>query len=322
MPKKITNKYLIVAAHNDKINNGFTDDKIAKLFRVCRKTIHNYVNDPDLTDEIKRAKKEYPSKLIDFIIKRAVNNHNFNFKSMRKTIKKEFNFYIKKHELYRILKENNMTYKRANIKNTTRNTKRSLDDIQKLHNKITTINHDNIDDIIFTDEVHVKLDDVKTYGWNNKNTEVTFIKNTPKEILNKRVSLIASFSKNKKIGYSLTYGKCNGIKYKKHIKKINKIVHKKYHYHDGARIHTAKIVKNSMNRMGIKSIVGVPYTPELNIAEYFFNIFKKKIKSTFFDKRTNMTKLIRNCWNSIDDSVLSKTYEHVYNNIEFCNRCI
>lgn len=321
MPKQINNKYLIVNTYNDKHNNHLTNSQIAKIFDISTKTIYNYINDDNLTDKIKRTSNDFPKEIIDFIIDRAVNNPNFNFKSMRKAIKNKFNVLIKKHKLYYILKNNGLTYKRANIKNTSQNTKRSLEEIQTLHNKITSINGQN-DNIIFTDEMHVRLDDVKTYGWNLKNKEVTFIKNTPKKLVNKRLSIIASVSRHKKTGYTIIYGSCNSIKYKKHVKKINKIDHKKYHYHDGCRIHTTKLVKNSMKRMGIKAIKGVPYTPELNIIEYFFNIIKKKIKSTDFKERVDINKFIKKCWNSIDNSVLSKIYGHVYDNIEFCNRCI
>ena len=58
---------------------------------------------------------------------------------------------------------------------------------------------------------------------------------------------------------------------------MNKICHKKYHYHDNARIHTAKIVKSSMKRLGIIPINGIPYTSELNLSEYVINMFKQKL---------------------------------------------
>lgn len=322
MPKLITNKYMIVNAYNDKHNNHLTNKQIAKLYDISPKTIYNYINNPDLTDNVKRESFEHSPEIINFIINRAINNMHFNFKSMRKALNKEFNINIKKHQLYSILKKNNLTYKRANIKNTSINTKRSIDKIKNLHNKITTINGNNEDNIIFTDEAHIRFDDIKMYGWNLKNKEVTFIKDTPTKLINKRVSIIASVSRYKKIGYSIIYGSCDNIKYKRHVKKINKKVHKRYHYHDGAKIHETKLVLNSMKRMGIIGIKGVPYTPELNIIEYFFNVLKYKIKTTEFKDRLSLNKFINKCWNSIDNEYLSKTYNHVYSNIEFCNRCV
>ena len=210
MPKKILNKYLILNAHKNKNNYGLTDNQIANIFKISRKTIYNYVNNPNLTINIKRNKKNIDPKIIEFIISRAVNNFNFNFKKMRIAIKKNFNIFISKHNLYKILKNNNLTYKKANIKNTTTNTNRSIDKIKNLHNKITSINNGNNDNIIFTDEAHIRFDDIKPYGWNYKNKEVTFTKNTPSNISNKRVSIIALISKNKKVGYSLIYNSCNG----------------------------------------------------------------------------------------------------------------
>ena len=170
--------------------------------------------------------------------------------------------------------------------------------------------------------MHFVLDSVNNYGWNYKNKEVTFIKNTPTKIVNKRVSVIASVSRKNKIDYTIIEGKCNAEKYKKHIKKVSKKCKQKYYYQDGARIHTAKIVKNSMQRLGIKNIQGIPYTPELNIIEYFFNVLKRKFKSIDITDRINVKNIIRKSWNSIDDRILENTYHHVYDDISFCNRCV
>ena len=110
-----------------------------------------------------------------------------------------------------------MTYKRANIKNTTANTKRFLSDIKNLHKTITSINGNVRDNIIFTDEVHFVLDNINNYGWNYKNKEVTFAKNTPTKIVNKRFTVIASVSRKNKIRYTFIEGKCNVEKYNKHV---------------------------------------------------------------------------------------------------------
>jgi len=322
MPKKVYNKHLIVKAYNNKKENHLTNYKIAILFNISTRSIYNYLNDDNLTDDIKTNKTHIPQEINDFIVNYAINNHNFNCKKLRKKIKSKFKFEIKRNRLYNILKENNLTYKRANIKNTSANTKRSLNDIKNLHKTITSINGDDKDNIIFTDEVHFVLDSVNNYGWNYKNKEVTFIKNTPTKIVNKRVSVIASVSRKNKIDYTIIEGKCNAEKYKKHIKKVSKKCKQKYYYQDGARIHTAKIVKNSMQRLGIKNIQGIPYTPELNIIEYFFNVLKRKFKSIDITDRINVKNIIRKSWNLIDNRILENTYHHVYDDISFCNRCV
>ena len=77
-----------------------------------------------------------------------------------------------------------------------------------------------------------------------------------------------------------------------------------------------------MKRLGKKPIYGVPYTPELNISEYVINILKKKIYSTDFSERMDIHALMRKCWKSLDDGVISKIYDHVYDDIHFCDRCV
>ena len=71
---------------------------------------------------------------------------------------------IKQYELYNNLKNMSITYKRANKKNSTKNTKRALSEIQDLHKKITTINANNQDNIDFIYEAHIILGSSKNYG--------------------------------------------------------------------------------------------------------------------------------------------------------------
>ena len=286
MPKLVYNKALIQKAYHNRHNTNLTVAQIAEIFNISRKSVYNYVNSPTLTDNIddsnynkrnKRSFSNFISEIIEFIKSKTINNRDFNFKSLRKKIKKEFKVNIKKGQLYSILSNEGITYKRANCKNTTVKAKRSLSEIKDLHTKITSINNGELEDNInFTDEVHISLDSIKRYGWNKSGEEVTFDKQVPSELVNKRISMIVTINKSGKVNYTITKGTCNADLYKKHIKKTNKICPKKYYYQDGAKIHSAKIVKNSMKRLGIIPITGVPYTPELNIAEYFLIFLNKK----------------------------------------------
>jgi transposase len=321
MPKQIDNKHLIKKAYLNRHNNNLSARNIAEIFDVSYKTVYNYINDDNLTIKVKKNKKEIPQNVIDFIIKHTINNKDFNAKKLIKKIKKEFGIEIKKNKLYYILKINKITHKRANHKNTTAKTKRSNEDIKNLHEKIVKINGDKDDNIIFSDEAHINLDMINNYGWNKSGEEVTFKKDTPKQIINQRITLILSVSRKKKVGITIVKGNCKAVTFKKHIKKIKKNRSEKYSYQDNARVHHAKIVKNSMKRQGLRPIFGIPYTPELNITEYIVNILKQKIKSTEMEKRKNWKKLIRNCWNSIDDKFIENTYNHVYSNSDICDRC-
>ena len=43
---------------------------------------------------------------------------------------------------------------------------------------------------------------------------------------------------------------------------------------------------------------------------------------TGYKKRINILPFILKCWNSIDNSVMVNIYNHVYKDINFCNRCV
>lgn len=134
--------------------------------------------------------------------------------------------------------------------------------------------------------------------------------------------MIISLSKNKKLGYTLTDKTCDSFVYKKHLKKIKKKTMIRNFYKENASIHKSKIVRNSMKRIGIKPIYGIPYTPELNIVEYFINILKKKLYEQPLESRQNIERLIQKTWESIDDSIITKIYNNIYGNKNFYNKCI
>ena len=94
MPKKVYNKHLIVKAYNNKKENHLTNYKIAILFNISTRSIYNYLNDDNLTDDIKTNKTHIPQEINDFIVNYAINNHNFNCKKLRKKIKKTRNIYF------------------------------------------------------------------------------------------------------------------------------------------------------------------------------------------------------------------------------------
>ncbi len=68
--------------------------------------------------------------------------------------------------------------------------------------EIVKINGNN-DNVAFIDEVHIDISEINDYGWNESGNPVIFDKNVPKEIVNKRITVIACVSRKQKLGYKI-----------------------------------------------------------------------------------------------------------------------
>ena len=340
MPKIINDKYIIKNIYNKRKIYDLKISDIKILCNVSERTIYYIAKDDTITKnnrktKIKRTKKidMLSNEKIKFIIDNTINNALFSMKKLRKKYKKTFNEHISMNLVYSIYKKNKITYKRANTRSINKKSDRNKNDIKELHQKIVKINNNNEDDnILFTDEVHIDINEINNYGWNYKNQEVDHsvikIKKNKKN-KNTRLTLIASVSKKGKLDYTLAYGNVNGKIYKQHIKRMQRKKKYKYHYHDNCGIHRSKIVRNSMKRLGITVIRAISYTPELNIIEYMFNVLKKKIKKGGYEEKKNIRRFIRKCWNEIPNIYLEKTYDRIFKNnnfvddaMQFTNTCI
>lgn len=315
MPKIIYNKKLIVDAYNNREKYNLTIKQISELFCIDPKTINNYKYQ---TDEFLKSNSivrcsfmhSLSDDIMKFVIKSAVNNPHFNTNTTIKNIKKQFKTVLSSTQIYTILKFNNITYKKATIKRKTKRSNQEINDmIETTINKVT-----DTDDIIFTDEVHIEIADINKYGWNLSGKEAIFENNTPNKILNKRITVIASVSKSKKIAYKIYDKSVNGETFRNYMRYINKKTKCKNHFLDNARIHHYKKVKLTSKRLKINTIYGVPYTPYLNIIENFFRSFKTKMRNEIMENRLNIKGFIRKCWNSVSEDVLVNTYCHVYDN--------
>jgi hypothetical protein len=153
---------------------------------------------------------------------------------------------------------------------------------------------------------------MNTYGWNKIGDEVIFDKNTPNKIINKRVSVIVAVSRNEKINYKIHSDSVDSNKFSSFITSLIAKTDKKYFYLDNARIYHTKNIKELFKKNNISPIYGIPYNPQLDIAEYFFRSFKTKLRSLLLTDRININETIQKCWDDVNISVLQNSYKHVY----------
>lgn len=294
----------------------------SKTFQISIKTLYNwrkiYPKSNYITNEFKdiisakkyvRKRKKYNCKLSEdieqYILVYVSQTSFINCSKFIKHLQKKFSMLISKNTLYGWFSKLNITYKKINKKKTFV-CKKKDQLLKKLKEEI-----DNVDDknnIISIDESHFELNMIQSKGWNSKGKKIY------KNMYGKRkksISLLMAISNNKVIGYSIHSKTINAVSFTDFIKSID---NDKYTYlMDNARIHHAKIFKETMKTRKSKIIYNVPYNPETNPIEHVFSVIKHYITNYSTTNITNLKKAISKSINKINSNHLNNFYKKSLN---------
>jgi transposase len=227
-----------------------------------------YKKQSKYTDEIKKY-------ICEYVIKRT----NFDYKKLIKIIENKYGVICKKSSLYNILKNQNITRKRINVK-TNYNKKASNKKRKELFSEIKHIQKKNI---ISIDESSFDTHINSHYGWSTKGNKIEIVKQKQRI----RYSVICAISIKKIIGIKIIKGSVNSVIFREFIESItNKIGKKKVLFMDNARIHHSIIFNEYIKTINNKVLYNVPYLSELNPIELCFS----KVKSIVRKRNNNENK--------------------------------
>jgi transposase len=209
-------------------------------------------------------KDKYINKIISYVYK----NEGCLLDDIYKYINKE----ISKPSICRILKENNITRKRCNIRVVCK-------DINKINNIRHDFSKKTDEDIFlnseFIDETSFCVNDIINYGYSEKGKEILKITKHSKN--KERLTLLTSISKDT-LKYQIIKGSVNSDIYLKFITDNKDLFKNRNLVKDNARIHHSKKVKSYCLENHINMIYNPPYTPEFNPIELIFNKLKTEFK--------------------------------------------
>lgn len=290
--------------------NGITLSKISENTNISIQTLRRWINlyrnniinklplkDEDLfkNKNIHKLNKRYKFK------NDIINYVNKNEGCLLDDIYKNINKVISKPSICRILKENNITRKRCNIRVVCRD----IDKINELRVEFSkTVNEDTFLDSEFIDETSFCIDDIFNYGYSKKGKEI--LKITKHSRNKERFTLLSSISKNT-IRYRILEGSVNSEIYLKFISDNKEDFKNRNIVQDNARIHHSKIVKNYCLENNIKMIYNPPYTPEFNPIELIFNKIKTEYKKL---DHKNIKDEITECLKKITDKDVKNCMIH------------
>ena len=290
--------------------NGITLSKISENTNISIQTLRRWINlyknniinklplkDEDLfkNKNIHRLNKRYKFK------NDIINYVNKNEGCLLDDIYKNINKVISKPSICRILKENNITRKRCNIRVVCRD----IDKINELRVEFSkTVDEDTFLDSEFIDETSFCIDDIFNYGYSKKGKEI--LKITKHSRNKERFTLLSSISKNT-IRYRILKGSVNSEIYLKFISDNKEDFKNRNIVQDNARIHHSKIVKNYCLENNIKMIYNPPYSPEFNPIELIFNKVKTEYKKL---DHKNIKDEITECLKKITDKDVKNCMIH------------
>lgn len=280
-------------------------EKILNIFCISRSTLYEWIKHKPLISNGKRIfdKKipihEYDKLVVDHVVKNKIIDYQMiNSKFMNK-----YNRSISRSSIYKILKRNNITRKRIQTKKHNYQLQNNYDDrlvylrktIRKRKKRIISIDETSVDFII-----------PLSYGWSENGTRCI------RHISNKRyrVSLLIAISMNKIVNYHIKEGSFNKISFNDFMNETDKD-NKYYKYlMDNARIHHNKSLDDKIKD---KIIYNIPYCPEYNPIEYFFNKLKHEVKKNDIN---NMNELKIFLDDNISKLRFDNYFEKSYSNLK------
>lgn len=241
-------------------------------------------------------KDKYKNNIISYVYK--------NEGCVLNDIHKHINNVISKSSICRVLKENNITRKKCNIRVICKD----LDKLNQLRHEFSNKidNKDFLENSEFIDESSFCVNDIVNYGYSEKGKEILKI---TKHLKNKeKLTLLSSIS-NDTIKYKIIKGSVNSDIYLNFIESYKELYKNKNLVQDNARIHHSKKVKKYCLDNNINMVYNPPYTPEFNPIELIFNKLKTEFrkldhKNIYNDIQKCLHKLCReDVINSINHSL-------------------
>jgi transposase/DNA-binding protein Fis len=243
-------------------------------------------------------------KYKDIVIKYVNNNEGCILNDIYEHVNKD----LSKPSICRILKSNNISRKRCNIRVVCKD----INKIEELRKDFSKHIDNNIFlESEFIDETSFCVNDIFNYGYSNKGKEI--LKITKHSRNKERLTLLSSISKDS-IKYQIIKGSVNSDIYLNFIDKNKEYFKNRNLVQDNARIHHSKKVKEFCKEQKINMVYNPPYTPEFNPIELVFNKLKTEFKKL---DHKNIEYEIHKCLKKITNKDINNTFNH---SLKFINK--
>jgi transposase len=282
--------------------------KTCKIFNCSERSLIRWVKKYNNTGEIKRKPRIYTSYKVKQIhvnyMKKIINkNKTITMNDLLQKVKNKFkNVNYSKMQVYRIIRDNNITLKQTKTRHILKTRFRKPVNInKKLREFYEEIKKYKLDDIISIDETSLNAYEVRKHCY-EKIGKRCIIKTSNQEVFKKYTGIFAINTKGI-VGY-IIYDK-GGIDSKRLIEFIKQFINNKYKKKliimDNASSHRNKKVKEEIEKHN-KLLYSIPY-------QHFTNsIIKSKLRKTHDIGLDKLKKNIK----IIIENIPKSTYENIF----------
>ena len=233
------------------------------------KTLHRKTRknrDIKITPEIEKFVKEYLRKY-----------PTTTLWEYSKLVNEKYDMHLSDSSIHNILVKHKLTRKRLRSKYYPEKREgQEKEDLETFYKKLDDYDYKQT---ICLDETSIYLNMTLSYGRSRSGTRV--IKKTNKYPY-KRFNLLCAISADKVVGWKLYPERTDGVKTNDILAFYDEFIKDKYKNHliimDNAVIHKSKIIKETIESSQNKLLYSVPYHPETNAIEEYFNQLKHYIK--------------------------------------------
>ena len=259
--------------------------KTCKIFKCSQRSLKRWIKRYDSEHSIKRHNRKPISykitkEQLKYTIKKLKENEQITMDELTKIVKKKYdNLDITPQHLGQVIRDNNFTRKRTRHKHYPKerygvktNLKKEISDFYKEINKYT------LDKIICLDETSIKPSLIPEYSkcYLGKRCVVK----TDDNYFFRSFTLLCAISNSKCVGSSLY--QIGGMTKERFVEFLQENIFNKYKNHlivlDNAGSHNNEYVKQAILNSGNKYLFLIPYNPELNPIEQWFNQIKHYLK--------------------------------------------
>ena len=311
-PKQFTSDLKLKAVnYYHKINNYV---KVCEVFECSERSLKRWVERYDKNKNVNRKTRKLGSyKLekqhIQFIKETLRKHSDIQMNFLQELLKSKFpKLDISRQYLSDIIRDNNITRKRATLKHFPKTYRGNVrNEQQELKEFFDVINKFKLEDIISIDETSVSTS--LTHNYCRAFLGDRCIKKTTNNEVFKKYSLIVTINNKKCISSKLYQnGAVNAERFNEFLKNICSKVKGKLFVLDNGQIHKKESTKKIIKESGNYLVYTCPYHPRLNSIEQFFNQMKHYIK---LDKPNTFTALDKSVKTSID-KIKPTNYENYF----------
>ena len=318
MPTHKSNDYKLTAVQYYLVEDN-TQEEVCKIFKCSPRSlmrwVKRYKKDGNVDIHYRKpvaykVKKEYVKFLVDEINK----NKTITLQELHQKLKDKYkNVDISTMQLFRVVRDNNITLKLTRIRHElTKRFGKDIDINSKIKDFYEEVKKYKIEDIICIDETSIKSLQKRNHCYSNKGKRCV-IKTQSQEVFKKYTGIFA-ISVNGVVGWDL-YEK-SGINADRMVEFLEANITNKFKNKliilDNASSHRNPKVKEVINKDN-HLLYAVPYQHFTNSIENYFSMLKSRLQKldglTHAELKENITKTIRNIPKEKYRNIIKGAYE-------------